>query len=219
MCGIGGRLALGDGLGDRCARGVAALAERGPDERGTGEGAGGALGMTRLSIGDRAGGHQPMWDPARRFAIVYNGELYNHRELRTELATRWRFRTTSDTEVMLAAYATWGAAALPRCNGMFALAVWDDAERELFLARDRLGEKPLYVHRGPGRFAFASEIKALLADPSIDRAIDPQGLANYLTFGHAVAPTTMFRGIEKLPPGHTMRVRGGRVSTARWWDL
>ena len=176
--------------------------------------------MHRLSIIDLEGGHQPLWnDPGTR-CIVYNGELYNFLDLRSDLESLGHdFRTRSDTEVVLRAYEQWGPACLDRFNGMFAFAIWDRPERTLFLARDRIGEKPLYYYLDERRLIFASEIKAIVADPTVPREISPRGLANYLAFGHALAPETMYRGIAKLPPAHYLLARDGHVSVSAYWDV
>ena len=222
MCGIYGELALRPGRppGAHAEAATDRLAHRGPDDRGSWASDDVFLGATRLSIIDPAGGHQPMASTDGRCRIVYNGELYNFGELRSELEAHGPpFRTRTDTEVVLRAYEAWGVDCLPRFNGMFAFAVWDEPARTLLLARDRLGEKPLYYHRDDGRLAFASEVKAILTDPAVARRISPPGLANYLAFGHASAPQTMFEGVEKLLPGHRLVAHAGRIDIAPYWDL
>jgi asparagine synthase (glutamine-hydrolysing) len=223
MCGICGEIVLDQpGAGDVFPAGarVAALRHRGPDDEGAYGRPGLALGACRLSIIDLAGGRQPVWNEDRTCCIVFNGELYNFRDLRAELEARGHaFRTASDTEVVLHAYEEWGAQCLRRFNGMFAFAVWQEPRRVLFLARDRVGEKPLYYYRDSRRLVFASEIKAILADRSVPREVSPKGLANFLAFGHAVAPDTIYRGVFKLLPGHYLLVRGGDVRTVRYWDV
>lgn len=196
------------------------LEHRGPDERGSWKGDSVFLGNRRLSIIDIAGGHQPMFSADRTRCIVYNGELYNFRDLRPLLEKKgYRFRTESDTEVVLYAYEEWGEKCLSRFNGMFAFAIWDDRGRTLFLARDRVGEKPLYYYSGGGNLIFGSEIKAIVRHPAVPRAVSAVGLANYLTFGHAVAPETMYRGIFKLPPGHFLRAAKGAVRVTQYWEV
>ncbi|MDQ4041593.1 MAG: asparagine synthase (glutamine-hydrolyzing) [Actinomycetota bacterium] len=222
MCGIYGELCLSPAARPHPAGETAVdrLAHRGPDERGTWRGDGVFLGARRLSVVDPAGGRQPMWSADGAACIVYNGELYNAPELRRELDRDGRaLRTRSDTEVVLAAYLRWGPDCFERLNGMFALAVWDTRSRSLMLARDRIGEKPLYVYRDTARLVFASEIKAILAHPEVPRRLDPRGLANFLAFGHAVAPRTILEGVEKLLPGHLMLVRSGEVGSRRWWEV
>lgn len=222
MCGIFGRLDLVPGLTDSTeldCLATDALTHRGPDDRGTWWDEGIFLGMRRLSVIDLPGGHQPMCNETGTIWLVYNGEVYNYRELRSELVGLGHsFRTNSDTEVIVHAYEQWGPGALARFNGMFAMALWDRRQRVLFLARDRLGIKPLYYLRGEKRFLFASEIKAILADPEVPRGIDLKGLNNYLTYGHAVAPNTMLQGVEKLLPGYYMQVSERGITAHRWWD-
>jgi asparagine synthase (glutamine-hydrolysing) len=184
-----------------------------------------ALGHRRLSIIDLSvGGHQPMSDPAARWWISFNGEIYNYRELRGELqAAGHEFRTTSDTEVLLRAWLAWGEAMLPRLVGMFAFALFDTATAELVLGRDPFGIKPLYYTWAGGTFAFASEIKALLALPGIERRANAGELLQYLRYGERTAGgATMFEGIELLPAAHLMRVVRGRAPRAeprRYWQL
>lgn len=221
MCGITGILYYDSArpAADLSAA-LAAIQHRGPDDAGVYTDGSLAMGMARLSIIDVAGGHQPMSDVSGRYWIVFNGEIYNYPELRAELAAQgYPFRTTSDTEVILAGYSCWGQDVLRRLNGMFAFALWDTLERRLWLARDRLGIKPLYyVHDGEA-FRFASEIKAILTDPAAPRRISRTGLANYLTYGYGIAPDTMFEGIYKLPAAHTITVHNGDINTNRYWHI
>jgi asparagine synthase (glutamine-hydrolysing) len=222
VCGIYGEVRLS---GDRQVgrfgeRALELIAHRGPDEEGSWAGDGVFLGARRLSIIDLAGGSQPIWNEDRTLAIVYNGELYNFLDLRPELeALGHVFGTRTDTEVVLHAYEQWGPDCLRRLNGMFAFAIWDQGGRSLFLARDRIGEKPLYYRLEPDRLVFGSEIKAILADPDVPREVDLRGLANYLTFGHATAPVTILQDTYKLLPGHYLLVRDGAVQTHEYWDL
>lgn len=178
------------------------------------------LGHRRLAIIDTSeAGHQPMLSEDGRFALTFNGEIYNYRELRAELTARGvRFRTDTDTEVLLAAFAEWGENCLPRLNGMFAFAVWDAHERTLTLARDRLGIKPLYYAHGES-FIFASEIKAILASGLVERALDYEGLHQQLTFLWTPDPQTLFRRVRKLPPGHILTLRDDQASVREWWDV
>lgn len=220
MCGIYGELSklpidvsTAEAANDR-------LFHRGPDERGSWSGANVFLAMRRLSIIDLAGGHQPIWNEDRTCCIVFNGELYNFLELRPELESKGhRFTTRSDTEVILHAYEEWGPDCLQRFNGMFAIAIWDAPRRRLFLARDRIGEKPLYYFDDGQRLIFASEIKAILADPSVPREINPRGLVNFLAFAHAVAPDTIYRRIFKLLPGHYLLAENGEHRVVEYWDV
>jgi asparagine synthase (glutamine-hydrolysing) len=199
---------------------LACMFHRGPDEQGVFVDGSLVMGMNRLSIIDVAGGHQPMADASERYWIVYNGEIFNFLELRNELsALGYPFRTTCDTEVILAGYHHWGEKILQRLNGMFVFALWDRAERKLWIARDRMGIKPVYYTQLGNAFRFASEIKAILTDQDVPRSISLIGLGNYLTFGHAIAPDTMFDGIYKLLPGHHLTYHDGHISIAKYWDI
>lgn len=185
------------------------------------------LGHRRLAIIDTSSaGHQPMLSADERYVITFNGEIYNYRELREELRSKGhKFRTDSDTEVLLAAFAEWGSDCLTRLNGMFAFAVWDEQERTLTLARDHVGIKPLYYAYLPpknGRgssFVFASEIKAILATGLIERALDIDGLHQFLTFLWVPDPNTLFRGIKTLPPAHLLTFRDDKIGVNEWWDI
>ena len=198
---------------------------RGPDDGGTWIGeAGGVqigLGNRRLSILDLSQrGHMPMASADGRWRITYNGEIYNFQEIRRELeALGYAFRSDTDTEVALHAYAEWGPACLKRFNGMFAFAIWDQREGSLFIARDRLGVKPLYFADWGANFAFASEIKSLLANPSLPRDIDLDALDLYLTFRVIPQPYTIFRAVRKLAPGHYLLWKNGRVERRAYWDV
>ncbi|HZR25954.1 MAG TPA: asparagine synthase (glutamine-hydrolyzing) [Vicinamibacterales bacterium] len=221
MCGIYGRLDLrGNGIerlpADRA--GIAALRHRGPDDEGVWYGSRACLGMRRLSVIDLATGHQPIANEDGTVVVVYNGEIYNFQEVRDELVARGhQFTTVSDTEVIVHGYEEWGDAVLDRLNGMFAIALFDERRDTLLIARDRLGVKPLYYYVDDRRLVFASEIKAILCHGDIPREIDSKGLLNYLAYGHAVAPDTIYRGIKKLLPGHTLTVRGRDLAVRRWW--
>lgn len=220
-----------------------ALAHRGPDGQGRYVSQDARVGLEhrRLAILDPEHGHQPMsLDPSGEtritdsnaelqsrlgsLTIVFNGCIYNFAELARELrALGHRLRTHCDTEVILHAYREWGAACVSRFNGMFAFAIWDEASQELFCARDRVGIKPFYFTTGAdgsGTFAFASEVKALLASGIVDRAADPDGLRQYLTFQLCLGDRTLFNGVRTLEPGHTLRVRPGeQPRIERYWDL
>ena len=225
-------------LPDVVARQFAALAHRGPDDRGWAAfGADGArvneageagrvwsllLGQTRLAIIDlSAAGHQPMLSADGRYALVYNGEIYNYLELRAELEQAgMRFRGHTDSEVLLEALIRWGKQALPRLNGMFAFALYDVREQSVFFARDAFGIKPLYYHQGAAGLAFASELPALLEFPDVPRRLAPQQVYNYLCFGrYDRGGETFFRNIRQLPPGHCMRVGIGGLAAEPecWW--
>lgn len=227
MCGICGLLRLGGapldlpaGLLDRMTD---SLAHRGPDDRGTWVGTNAAFGARRLAVLDLSpAGHQPMANEDGSVVLVHNGEVYNFRELegRHRLREGHAFRSRTDTEVLLHLYEELGMDMLPELSGMFAFAVWDGRERELYLVRDRYGIKPLFWQRDGEHLRFASEIKALLADPRVPRALSPQALVDYLALGYVPGPQTAFQGIHELPPGHWMRVTaGGTVEIRRWWDL
>ncbi len=199
------------------------LAHRGPDDKGTFISPDRFLGLghRRLSIIDlSAAGQQPMSGCGGRFQIVYNGEIYNHRELRHDVEAKGHsYHSQTDTETILKLYSLYGIESLKRLRGMFALAIWDAEKAELTLARDRIGIKPLYYTLQNGRLIFASEIKSILSHPAISAQIDPEALYHYLTLAAAPAPMTMFAGIRKLPAGYWMRVDSeGVVTYTRWWD-
>ena len=222
MCGIYGYLTLSQQhpVTAYAEASVDALFHRGPDESGVWQGPGIFLGMRRLSIIDLAEGQQPIWNEDERCCIIYNGELYNYLDLYPQLvAAGHHFRTHSDTEVILHAYEEWGIDCLRHLNGMYAFAIWDSRQNRLLLARDRIGIKPLYYYQDAERLIFASEIKAILADPTVQRQLNPQGLANFLAFGHAVAPVTMYQGIQKLLPGHYMVAKEDVVTIQEYWDV
>ena len=224
MCGIAGVVAPGEGerARKRVARMLDALRHRGPDDEGIVQAAPGVwLGNRRLAILDLSpAGHMPMADPRPGLWITYNGEVYNFADLRRKLeGLGFSFRSRTDTEVVLAAWAAWGREALRRLRGMFALAVFDPRHQELVLARDPLGEKPLYYASGPGWLAFASEVRALLASGLVARRLDLRALACYLHNGFLVDPLTLVEGIRALLPGHLLRVRqdGSAGKPERFW--
>ncbi|MXP14250.1 amidotransferase 1, exosortase A system-associated [Altererythrobacter confluentis] len=200
-----------------------ALAHRGPDGAGVWTAPGVGLGHRRLSIIDLAGSPQPMHSADGRAVIVFNGEIYNFRELRAELqALGAQFRTDGDTEVILAAYQQWGTDCLARLQGMFAFAVYDLARRELFLARDRLGVKPLFMAPlSDGSIAFASELKGLLAHPLLRREADPLAVEDYLAWGYVPDHRSFLKSVQKLPAGHFRVLKQGAQPTAsvQWWDV
>ena len=220
MCGIYGEIGPLS-IDERRARlATDRLLHRGPDECGAWVGGKVFLGMRRLSIIDLSGGQQPIWNEDKTCCIVFNGEIYNFLDLRPELEAKGHvFHTRSDTEVILHAYEEWGTDCLKRLNGMFAIAIWDATRDRLFLARDRIGEKPLYYYHDKGRLVFGSEIKAILADPAIPRELNPAGLSNFLAFGHAIAPETIYRNIRKLLPGHYLLARDGAIEIHEYWDV
>lgn len=226
MCGIAGlwsyeARALGEA--ERSLRVMLAhLVHRGPDDEGVWADpeAGLLLGHRRLAVIDLSPlAHQPMVTEDGRFVVVFNGEIYNFTELRSDLIARGaRFVSGSDTEVLLHGYRIWGERVVDRLVGMFSFAVWNAAKRELFLARDRAGEKPLYYAHGPWGFAFASEVAALTELPGVADELDPDALALYLHYQYVPAPYSIYRGIRKLPPGCAMRVQDGRATQWRYWD-
>lgn len=224
MCGIAGSVALAEAaplpeLSDLQAM-VAALRHRGPDECGFYRDERAALGHARLSIIDLSAGQQPLAGEGDRVWVTYNGEIYNYLELRTELiALGHRFRTRSDTEVIVHAWEQWADGAFARFNGQFAIALWDSVDGVLTLARDRLGVRPLYLCEHGGRLWFASEVKAIFAgDPSIPRQLDPIGLAEVFSFWTSVAPQGVFAGVSELEPGHVRTIRAGKVSDRAYWE-
>lgn len=196
---------------------------RGPDETGTHLAPGVALGHKRLSIIDLATGQQPLFNEDRSVVVVYNGEIYNYQSLIPELTALGHvFRTRSDTEVIVHAWEAWGEACVERFRGMFAFALWDEGRQTLFLARDRLGVKPLYYAALPdGTWVFGSELKALLAHGGLSREIDPRSVDDYFTLGYVPEPRTIFTSAHKLAPGHTLTLQRGRPAPLprRYWDV
>ncbi|WP_421991577.1 XrtA/PEP-CTERM system amidotransferase [Qipengyuania sp.] len=207
----------------RVERMTEALAHRGPDGSGVWTAPGVGLGHRRLSVIDLQGSPQPMHSADGRAVIVFNGEIYNYRELRRELEQGGaQLRTDGDTETILAAWQKWGPDCLSRLDGMFAFALYDLDRRQLFLARDRLGVKPLYLARlEGGAFAFASELKGLLAHPLMRRHIDPLAIEDYMTWGYVPDHRAILKGVEKLPAGHFLLLDHGREPgpPQRWWDV
>ncbi len=196
------------------------ISYRGPDESGIYHSACATIGNVRLSIIDLAGGQQPLSDSSGRFWIVFNGEIFNYRELREELEKLGTiFKTHSDTEVLVQLYALYGKACLTKLNGQFAFAIWDTKEEELFLARDRVGIRPLFYNFSNGVFSFASEIKALLQQPEITREFSKEGLTQVYTFWSSVTPDTPFRNILELSPGHCMIFNRSGIRIERYWQL
>jgi asparagine synthase (glutamine-hydrolysing) len=226
MCGIAGFISNsnGESVGRRevlLDKMCASIQYRGPDEQGTIVKDRAALGMRRLSIIDVKTGQQPIYTEDGNLAIVFNGEIYDYLEVRKELQARGhRFTTNSDTEVIVHAYEEFGPACLDRLRGMFAFAIWDFRNEKLFLARDRVGKKPLFYSLTPGgKFVFGSEVKTLLLHADIDRAIDLGALDAYLTFGYVPEEFCIFTNIHKLPPGHFLMFENGRIRTEKYWDF
>ena len=232
MCGIAGLVSQNPN--EFIGQMLESIEHRGRDDEGVwtsepvdDEGRLACLGHRRLAIIDVSrAGHQPMVSNDGRFVLTFNGEIYNYKDVRRELEAKGhRFRTETDTEVLLGAFAEWGVGCLPRLNGMFAFAVWDVRERVLTLARDRMGIKPLYYALTPGwngtkgSFIFASEIKAILASGLVERALDEEALNQYLTFLWTPPPHTLFRGIMSLPPAHVLTLRDGDLKIEEWWDV
>jgi len=214
MCGVTGWFDPNPQPNEILERMTAGLAHRGPDASGIYCDGPIGFGHRRLAIIDLAASIQPMVEG--RYALTYNGEIYNFQELKEELrALGHRFRTDGDTEVLLHALIEWGEAALPRLQGMFAFAFWDG--EALLLARDHMGVKPLYICREGKRLLFASEIKSLLEHPAVSREIDPQAIGLYLECQYIPAPFTIFKGIQKLPAAHFLRLKDGQVEQKRYW--
>ena len=222
MCGIAGILDRGGAPVEAAEleRMCDALAHRGPDDRGCFASGPVGLASTRLAIIDvSAAGHQPMRGPDGALVLVYNGELYNFRELTAELERLGhRFVSRSDTEVVLRAFEEWGPGCLERLNGMFAFAVWDEARRELFLARDRFGIKPLYYAQHGNRLLFGSEVKALL-EAGLPARVSPAALVEYFTFQNLFSDRTLFDGVHVLPAGHALTATADEIRVRRYWDL
>ena len=226
MCGISG---IFDLQGQRdidvllLARMNHSLRHRGPDEGGLHREPGLGLAHRRLSVIDLASGQQPLFNAERSVAIVFNGEIYNYRSLMAELRQfGHRFRTSSDTEVIVHAWEQWGEQCVRRLRGMFAFALWDRRRHLLFLARDRLGVKPLYYGEAQdGTLLFGSELKALLAHPAMPRVLDPLAVEEYFAYGYVPEPRSIFQHARKLPPGHTLSIRAGQPLPApqAYWDI
>lgn len=219
MCGIYGQFNLHGADPALIERMAHCLQHRGPDGYGTYHTGPLAFGAGRLAIIDLAAGTQPIFSEDRQVAVIYNGEIYNYKALRAELEVLGhRFATQTDTEVIVHGYETWGIDVLCRLRGMFALGIWDESNGYLWLARDRLGEKPLYYTTNTDNFLFASEIKALLEDNSLLRKVNSEALPYYLTLGYVPPPLTMFQGIEKLAPGEFLRISREGVCKQQYWQ-
>lgn len=225
MCGIAGIcLCGGTGLAENAAAQVDAMCRamrhRGPDGQGVWSGDGVCLGHRRLSIIDLAGGAQPMHSADGRYHVTFNGEIYNFPELRKELEARGqRFRTTSDTEIILAGWQVWGHDCLRHFDGMFAFALWDAQEKRLFCARDRFGKKPFFYTLQQGRFFFASELTALTTLPELTFTLSPEALMRYLAYEYVPTPQTMYAEAASLPPSHWLEIHEGGLRLERYWEL
>ena len=221
MCGIVGHaLSRPEVLLDRrvAQAAVALIRHRGPDDEGLFEAPGIFLGHTRLAITGVLRGHQPVASESGSVQVVFNGEIYNHRELRRELKGHGhRIEGDSDSAVLPSAYDEWGAAFVERLEGIFALAVWDQRQRRLLLARDRFGVKPLYFAQDPEGLVFGSELKAVAVAREASPEVDPAALGDYLAFGYVPGPRTILRGIEALPPATVLSWEDGRASSRRYW--
>ena len=222
MCGICGIYNLDGRPVDRnlLARMNSTLAHRGPDDEGYYVDEGIGLGHRRLSIIDLNTGQQPIYNEDKSNVIVFNGEIYNFAELRNELEKQGhRFDTKTDTEVIIHGYEQWGTDCVSHLRGMFAFAIWDKRKKSVFLARDRLGKKPLYYFVDRKRLLFASELKAILEDEAVPREINLEGLSDYLSFGYVPAPKTIFKKISKLLPGHILLYKNNDILLRKYWDL
>ena len=223
MCGICGKLAFGSGetVSPGLTRSMAdAIRHRGPDDEGYYVSGPIGLGFRRLSIIDLQSGHQPLANEDGSVWIVFNGEIYNYQELREFLLGKGhQFRTRTDTEVIVHLYEELGVDCLQKLRGMFGFALWDGRSQTLLLARDRVGIKPLYYHLTDRSLVFASEIKAILADPSVDRQIAPEIIDRFLTFLYVPGEETLLKGIRKLAPGHYLLAKDGKASVHQYWDL
>jgi asparagine synthase (glutamine-hydrolysing) len=225
MCGIAGMCGPETGMRAAESREVIArmcdvIEHRGPDDEGFYVDGGVALGMRRLSIIDLVTGHQPITNEDGSLWLVFNGEVYNFREIRDDLIARGHvFQSNTDSEVIIHLYEDEGEACVERLRGMFAFAIWDRSKRTLFLARDRVGVKPLHYSLVGNTLVFASEIKSLLQHTAIKREVNTEAISDFLSFGYVPDPASAFRGIEKLQPGHTLTFKEGKVTTRKYWDF
>ncbi|MBF0369097.1 MAG: asparagine synthase (glutamine-hydrolyzing) [Magnetococcales bacterium] len=220
MCGIAGYAGPTPNDPECLTRMLAPLIPRGPDEEGRFQIPGVSLGMRRLSVIDVAGGQQPVRHGATGVTLVYNGELYNHTELRDQLQKKGhQFHSQSDTEVLLSCYMEYGLGCVDHLNGMFAAAIWDPRENQLILLRDHLGQKPLYYWHDGEHFVFGSDLRALAAHPHFPEDLDPEALTGYLLLRHVPAPRTLYKGVRVLPPGHLLiRNQDGSIRQEAYWQ-
>ena len=215
ICGFTGRLATSEEILERMK---SKIIHRGPDSGGSHIDSGVSMGFRRLSLIDLEGGHQPIYNETRDMVITFNGEIYNHLELREELIAKGHVMSScADTEVLLHGYEEYGEALLPRLRGMFAFVIWDAKTQTLFGARDFFGIKPFYYTVQDGQFIYGSEIKSILEYPGFQREVNPDALENYLTFQYSVLPETFFKGVFKLPPAHCFTFRCLRQTTKSLW--
>ena len=205
---------------DRIREATTTLIHRGPDQQGIYESKVCSMGATRLKIIDLESGDQPIFSDNGDSVIVFNGEIYNHAELRRELEQRGhRFRTRTDTEAVLRAFLEWDIDCFPKLRGMFAVALWTESTKRLVLCRDRMGIKPLYIARQGEDLLFGSELKAILIHPEIERRLSLNGLDCYLSLNYVPCPWTLVEGIEKLPPGHWLEWHDGEVRSDSYWTF
>lgn len=223
MCGICGKLEFRQGKpvsSELLRQMLDAIEHRGPDEQGVFRSGSVGLAHRRLNIIDLSTGKQPMFNEDGSVCVIYNGEVYNFAELRSYLVQKGhRFKSSSDTEVIVHLYEEVGPECVQQLRGMFSFALWDENTKTLLLARDRVGIKPLYYCHTSDTLLFASEIKAILVDPAVSREIDPEALDDFLTYFYVPGERTLFKNIFKLQPGHYMTVRNGEVKTTQYWDL
>ena len=220
MCGIFGQYAVDGVSRESLERMGEVLIHRGPDDVGFYAQGPIGIGNRRLSIIGLADGQQPISNEDRTIWVVFNGEIYNYRFLRNKLESQGHsFQTSTDTEVIVHLYEEEGLDCVQHLEGMFAFAIWDESHQRLFLARDRLGQKPLYYHYRPGLFLFASEIKAILEAKALEPVLDPVAMHHYLSLRYVPVPRTMFAGISKLPAAHTLTLEAGRLRLHRYWEL
>nr|MBA2379711.1 asparagine synthase (glutamine-hydrolyzing) [Blastocatellia bacterium] len=225
MCGIAGWVNLGESDSNHDAEAVLhsmceRIVHRGPDSEGLWSDGDVALGMRRLSIIDLKTGDQPVFSCDGSVIVMMNGELYNYREVRAELEEKGhKFTTKSDTEILPHLYEEYGDGLLDHVNGMYAFSLWDTRQKRLMIARDRFGEKPLYYGVIDGKLIWASELKALVAHPSVKPELDLNALRHYVSFDYVPAPMSIFKGIYKLPAAHVLTVENGEISTRRYWDV
>ncbi|MBP7652752.1 asparagine synthase (glutamine-hydrolyzing) [Candidatus Dependentiae bacterium] len=218
MCGICGF--IGSGNKEIIVRMTDSMIHRGPDESGYYYSEGIGIGHRRLKIIDLYSGQQPMFDETGEYAVTFNGEIYNYRELKKELTGfGYKFKTSSDTEVLLYSYKKWGYDCLKKFNGMFAFVIFDIKNKNVFAGRDRFGKKPLYYYNKNGLFAFASELTALISHPLIDRKISLEGLQKYLFFEYIPAPLSIIEDIYKLPAGYYLIYEKGNIKINQYWDV
>jgi asparagine synthase (glutamine-hydrolysing) len=221
LCGVAGFTKLQFSPGsERIRSAVQSIVHRGPDQQGVFESPSVALGAARLKIIDLDSGDQPIFSESGDTVIAFNGEIYNHAELRTELERRGhRFRTRTDTETVLAAFLEWDTDCFAKLRGMFAIALWTESRKRLVLARDRMGIKPLYIARHGADLLFGSELKTIFVHPEFDRRLSLEGLDSYLSLNYVPAPWTLVDGIEKLRPGYWLAWQSGRVHSEAYWSL